>query len=55
MWNLNYLKKINDDTSFIFYKKIINLNLSNDLIREFKKDFYKFKKMYYEKYLIDLK
>ena len=43
---------MNNDIFFIFYKKIINLNLLNDFIKEFKKDFREFKKVYREKYLL---
>ena len=49
-----------NDTFFILYKRIIDLNFLNDLITKFKKDLHNFKKMYREKYLsiknlIDLK
>ena len=41
-----------NNTFFIFYKRVINLDFLNDLIIRFKKNLYNFKKMYCEKYLL---
>ena len=39
------------DISSEYYKKAIELNLSNDLIIEFNNDFHDFKPIYREKYV----
>lgn len=49
-WRIKHLRAITD-TSFEYYKRAIELSLSNDLMTEFNDNFHDFKSIYREKYM----